>query len=144
MMSDLSTSPKVLRDVMRRSVERYPDRKAIIANDVTLTYEQLDRRSKQVASFLRTLSFERGDRIAFLSRNRVDYFELLFGGAQLGVVMVPVNWRLAPSEIVGVLTDAQPKAIFAEESLLSELNIGNSLEGFMVILLGRIMIRGPG
>jgi long-chain acyl-CoA synthetase len=136
MMSDLSTSPKVLRDVMRRSAERYPDRKAIIANDVTVTYEQLDRRSKQVASFLRTLSFERGDRIAFLSRNRVDYFELLFGGAQLGVVMVPVNWRLAPSEIVGVLTDAQPKAIFAEESLLSELNIGNSLEGFMVILLG--------
>jgi long-chain acyl-CoA synthetase len=47
-----------------------------------------------------------GDRIAFLDRNGIAYFDFLFGGALLGAVNVAVNWRLAPAEMGAIIDDS--------------------------------------
>ena len=47
-----------------------------------------------------------GDRVAFLDRNGIEFFEVFFGCALLGAVSVAVNWRLAPAEIAAILEDA--------------------------------------
>jgi long-chain acyl-CoA synthetase len=47
-----------------------------------------------------------GDRIAFLDRNGMAYFDFLFGGALIGAVNVAVNWRLAPAEMAAIIDDA--------------------------------------
>ena len=47
-----------------------------------------------------------GDRIAFLDRNGMAYFDFLFGGALIGAVNVAVNWRLAPAEMAAIIDDS--------------------------------------
>ena len=55
---------------------------------------------------------EPGDRVAFLDRNGIEYFEVFFGCALLGAVSVAVNWRLAPTEMAAVVEDAQATVLF--------------------------------
>ena len=47
-----------------------------------------------------------GDRIAFLDRNGMAYFDVLFGGSLIGAVNVAVNWRLAPAEMAAIIDDS--------------------------------------
>jgi long-chain acyl-CoA synthetase len=47
-----------------------------------------------------------GDRIAFLDRNGIAYFDFLFGGSLIGAVSVAVNWRLAPAEMAAIIDDS--------------------------------------
>src|ERR1700735_2987262 len=47
-----------------------------------------------------------GDRIAFLDRNGIAYFDFLFGGALIGAVNVAVNWRLSPAEMAAIIEDS--------------------------------------
>ena len=52
-----------------------------------------------------------GDRIAFLDRNGMAYFDFLFGGSLIGAVNVAVNWRLAPSEMAAIIDDSQAPCV---------------------------------
>ena len=47
-----------------------------------------------------------GDRVAFLDRNGMAYFDFLFGGSLIGAVNVAVNLRLAPAEMAAVIDDS--------------------------------------
>ena len=53
-----------------------------------------------------------GDRVAILTRNRIEFFELLFGCAKLGAILVPLNWRMPPAELDGLIADAEPALLF--------------------------------
>ena len=53
-----------------------------------------------------------GDRVAFLDRNGIEYFEVFFGCALLGAVSVAVNWRLAPAEMAAIIEDAGAPVLF--------------------------------
>ncbi|MFS2110826.1 fatty acid--CoA ligase [Sphingomonas sp. Sphisp140] len=73
----------------------------------------LDRRSDQVARALRAAGCRVGDRIAYLGKGSDEFFELLFGAARAGVVIVPVQWRLATAEICKILGNAEVSLLFA-------------------------------
>ena len=78
------------------------------ATGLTLTYAGLDRRAGQAASLLAARGVAKGDRVAILTRNRIEFFELLFGCARLGAILVPLNWRMPPAELDGLVADAEP------------------------------------
>ncbi len=94
-----------------------PERPAITCGDRTLSFGELDDRASRVAHALRRAGVRPGDRVAVLTRNRPEYFELLFGAARAGAVLVVLNWRLAPPEIAAILADAEPALVLvgAEE-----------------------------
>jgi long-chain acyl-CoA synthetase len=112
------TAPRVLADIIRIGRQRFPDRRAIVADDRTVTYAELDDRSSRVAVALASRGIGRGDRVAFLSLNRIEYYETMLGAAKVGAVTVPINWRLAPSEVGAVLADASPALLVIEAELL--------------------------
>ena len=60
----------------------------------------------RVAQAARRDGLDVGDRIAFLDRNGIAYFDFLFGGALIGAVNVAVNWRLAPTEMAAIIDDS--------------------------------------
>ena len=60
----------------------------------------------RVAQAARREGLDVGDRIAFLDRNGIAYFDFLFGGSLLGAVNVAVNWRLAPAEMAAIIDDS--------------------------------------
>jgi len=78
----------------------------------SLTYAALDARAARVAALMAEQGVAAGDRVAVLARNRIEYFELLFGCAKLGAVLVPLNWRMPPAELDGLIADAQPVLLF--------------------------------
>ena len=78
----------------------------------SLTYGELDRRAAKVATLLRDHGIGPGDRVAILCRNRIAFFEILFGCAKLGAILVPLNWRMPPAELDGLVADAEPAILF--------------------------------
>jgi fatty-acyl-CoA synthase len=94
-----------------------PDRTAVIFGDRRVTYDELDERSSRLASGLARSGFERGDRLAVLAYNRVEYLEVFFAVAKLGGVVVPVNYLFKPAEVRHLLDDSGARWMVVEDSL---------------------------
>jgi long-chain acyl-CoA synthetase len=105
---------QTLGDLLRRQRRERPDALAIRFQGEDLSYAQLWQRAARVAQALTRLGARPGSRVAHCERNSVVCFELLFGCALIGAVLVPVNWRLAREEIAWVLQDAQPVLLVAD------------------------------
>jgi acyl-CoA synthetase (AMP-forming)/AMP-acid ligase II len=78
-----------------------------------LTYLQFEHHACQVANGLAAAGVGRGDRVAYLGKNSLPYFEVLIGAAKIGAVMVPINWRLAAPEVAALLADCNPRWLLA-------------------------------
>jgi long-chain acyl-CoA synthetase len=89
---------------------------ATIDGERTRTWSEVADRVPRLAAGLRALGIGAGDRVAILALNSDRYLELHFAIAWAGAAMVPVNTRLAPPEIAYILKDADPVAIFVDES----------------------------
>src|SRR3546814_20613960 len=87
-----------LPDLIAKRAELTPDKVALeeIATGRCLTYAKLDRRAGQAASLMASRGVAEGDRVALVCRNRIAFFELLLGGAQLGAILVRLTWRMPP------------------------------------------------
>ncbi|HZZ47902.1 MAG TPA: long-chain fatty acid--CoA ligase [Pseudonocardia sp.] len=81
------------------------DHPAFIDGDRRFTYADLDRRTNQLAHALVELGVRRGDRVAVLLANCIEFVEILAACAKLGAIMVPVNTRLAAPEAGYILAD---------------------------------------
>ena len=87
-----------LADVVRASGGAARDKIALIVEDEAYSYAELDRRSNILANWLIASGVVPGDRIAVLSKNNAEFVFLLFAIAKAGAVLVPLNWRLSPTE----------------------------------------------
>ena len=82
------------------------DRIALIDGDRRITYTEFDRRTDQLARALRELGVRPGDRVAALLVNNAAFLETMFATAKLGAVFVPINFRLAATEVAFLLADS--------------------------------------
>ncbi len=89
-----------------------PRRVAIDFRDEHTTYAELDDRSERLAAALLAGGVRRGDRVATLTANAPEHVELFFACAKAGLVLQPVNHRLAPAEVTHQLDDAAPAVLF--------------------------------
>jgi acyl-CoA synthetase (AMP-forming)/AMP-acid ligase II len=98
---------------------RCPDRVAILCEDRAVTYGELHRRSNRTAHALRAAGAARGSRVAYLGKESEHYYDLLFGCAKAGAVLVPVNWRLTAPEVDHILRDSGTGLLFVEDEFLA-------------------------
>jgi acyl-CoA synthetase (AMP-forming)/AMP-acid ligase II len=89
-----------------------PGRMAMTQEDRSYTYGQLEEWTAKIATYLSNAGLKKGDRVAWIGKNSDLYFTLFFGAARLGVVMVPVGWRLASAEWAFIVNDTQAKLLF--------------------------------
>jgi fatty-acyl-CoA synthase len=94
-----------------------PDRTAIVFGDRLVTYRELDERSDARAADLAARGLERGDRLATLTGNSPEHVEVFFACAKAGLILLPLNWRLAKPELEYQLADAEPKLLLVEDGL---------------------------
>ncbi len=102
----------VLADIPRIQARAQPRTTAQIFRDRATNYAELDQHANQVANGLIALGCRPGTRIGYLGKNSDLYFELLLGALKANVVLVPVNWRLAPPEAAAILIDAGVAILF--------------------------------
>ena len=108
-----------------------PEREAIvdIPTGRRLSFGALESRIDQLCHGLTDAGLVKGDRIAILSRNSIEYFEVYYACARAGLIAQPLNWRLAPEEISRILLDGDPAAFLCESEFLSERNAVKDLLG---------------
>lgn len=103
--------------LIERNAAHAPDKAAIHFEGQTLSYASFNRRIERVSCALKSqFGIGRGDRIAILSLNRPDHLALLYACARLGAILVPLNWRLAVSEQLFILSDCGAKMLVLEQS----------------------------
>ncbi|MFJ7903099.1 long-chain-fatty-acid--CoA ligase [Streptomyces sp. NPDC096198] len=107
--------PRTLVETARLHAERQPDTPAVLCEGRTLTYAGLHRESNRIAHALTAAGLRPGDRIAYLGKESEHYYEVLFGCAKTGTVLVPVNWRLTAPEAGHILQDSATRLLFLEE-----------------------------
>jgi long-chain acyl-CoA synthetase len=91
-----------------------PTTPAVVFEGRTVTYEQLHRVSNRIAHAIQAAGLAPGDRVAYLGKESEHYYEILFGCAKSGTVLVPVNWRLTAPEVSHILRDSGTRLLFLE------------------------------
>jgi acyl-CoA synthetase (AMP-forming)/AMP-acid ligase II len=119
-----------LGTLLRERAAAHPDRIAIVAGNERISYAEVDRRATRVANGLIAAGIKPGARIALLDKNDPNYFELQFGCAKAGAVLVPINTRLAPPEIAYIVKDSGAEMLcygpdFAPAIAAIESELGN-------------------
>jgi hypothetical protein len=97
--------------------KRTPDRVALVElhRGRETDHDELAQRVRALAwSLQERYGLGQGDRITVLSRNDSRVFEVLCACANLGAIAVPLNWRLTPNELIGIVTDADPGVLIHE------------------------------
>lgn len=96
---------------------RNPDREALIEMPArrSRTFEAFEERTCRLANaFHDRFGLAKGDRIAVLSRNRIEFMEVYIAAARAGFVTLALNWRLAVPELARILEDGTPSILIVD------------------------------
>lgn len=110
-----------LAGVIEEQAGRIPVETALIFEGRSFTYADMETRANRAAQALLALGLTRGDRLCWLARNVATFWHALLGASKIGVVMAPVNWRLAPAEIAQIIADARPALFVGEKMFIDPL-----------------------
>ncbi|TCU67330.1 acyl-CoA synthetase (AMP-forming)/AMP-acid ligase II [Bradyrhizobium sp. R2.2-H] len=113
--------PASLWAMIAEACARNPDGEALIAGNVRLSWQQAVEQAARIAAGFRRLGLQRGDRIAILLGNRVEFPLLLFAAAHEGLVTVLLGTRQQKPEIAYVLTDCGARILIHEAALAERL-----------------------
>jgi len=103
---------------LRYAEQQYPCRTAVVCNQESFTYGQFADRARRLAGALHQAGVQRGDRVAFLSSNCHRLLEAYYGVLEAGAVLLPLNIRLASSELGYILNDSGATILFVEKQFL--------------------------
>ena len=111
-----------LKDLLASSCVRFADLPAYNSMGTVMTYRQLDEASRAFATWLQKVArLQRGDRVALMMPNLLQYPVALFGVLRAGMVVVNVNPLYTPRELEHQLKDAGASAIVVLENFAHTL-----------------------
>ncbi len=107
----------MLEDVFKK----YGSRPAFTCMGKTLTFDQVDKLSRQFGAYLHSRGLEPGDKIALMMPNLLQYPVVLFGAMRAGLIVVNTNPLYTPREMLHQFTDSGCKAIVIAENFAANL-----------------------
>ena len=118
-----------LGEYLERTVERFPDRRAFVLRERTVSWKELGQIVDRLALALIDLGISHGDKVAVLFPNRPEFIYATLALAKLGVVHIPISERLREREIRFILDRTEAVGIimvdefwnFSFSDLLSEI-----------------------
>ncbi|MBB5211294.1 acyl-CoA synthetase [Microbulbifer hydrolyticus] len=111
-------------DLLAQRARVTPERPALedLESGEHYNYREFNERAARLAAAAREhWGLREGDRLAYLGHSRAEFFAMLFGCAKAGLILVPMNWRLAVPELEVLMDDCTPAALvfggeFADEA----------------------------
>jgi fatty-acyl-CoA synthase len=97
-----------------RALDLYPRKTGVVSGAARFTYAQFAERCERLAAGLLSLGVDPADRVAYLSFNNHQLLEGYFGVLLAGAIVMPLNVRLTPFELTGILKHAEPRVLFYE------------------------------
>jgi acyl-CoA synthetase (AMP-forming)/AMP-acid ligase II len=127
--------PQSMAEILLQGVQRFGDRPYVVFPDRTLTFESIIGPVAAVAHGLRhKYGVERGDRVAIVSANRVEFVLTFWAATALGAVTVALNGWWTGSEMAYALGVTKPKLLIGDRRRLDRLS-GLDLGGLPVVVI---------
>ncbi|MBN1832700.1 MAG: acyl--CoA ligase [Deltaproteobacteria bacterium] len=138
-MDYIEQNHTLIHHFLEQSAEAYPDKIALIQEDVRATYAEINTKANQIAHWLINQGVQSGDRVVLLLENSLEYVIGYYGALKASAVVAPLSTDLKPDGLNPLLAELEPKAIISSsrfERLLKATDL--SIPG-----LDRIVISKP-
>ena len=110
-----------LHDYLDFRARLHPESDFALFGDTRLSYAQAQGASRRLANALRSAGLEPGDRVAVLAKNSLECVLLFYAASRVGVVPVPLNYRLAGPEWSYIVNDAGARMVVARGEFVAAL-----------------------
>jgi long-chain acyl-CoA synthetase len=121
--------PPHLAAIFRAAVEGAPDATALVEGERRVTYRELGDTVERIAGNLAALGVGKGDRVALILGNRIEFMEATYAVIRLGAVVVPINLRQRKPENEYVLAQSGAMVLIHEADLRAEMPEPGTLPG---------------
>lgn len=131
-----------LVEMFDSTFEKYRSKQAFTCMGASITFDQLDKQSKLFGAYLISRGMEKGDKIALMMPNLLQYPIALFGALRAGLVVVNTNPLYTPREMKHQFTDSEVKAIVIAENFAANLEkiIGEtSIKAVIIASIGEML-----
>ena len=105
-------------EFLRRARRLYPDREAVVDEDLRFTYSEFGRRCDRWSAALQHLGVEKGDRVAYIAPNTHAQLESFYAVPQIGAVLVPINYRLVADDFAYIIEHSGAKVVCVHSDYL--------------------------
>ncbi|MHC1774254.1 MAG: long-chain fatty acid--CoA ligase [Lentimicrobium sp.] len=114
----------IVTDWFSKWADYTPDKVAVSEFETgkNLTYAQLNHMGNRFSDLLTSdYGLKKGDRLAILAENCLEYIILLVVAQKTGIILVPLNYRLTPREIDFLISDSAPELLITEDLFLDKI-----------------------
>jgi fatty-acyl-CoA synthase len=94
---------------VQRWSELHPNKPAVIFENERISYAALHQRANKTSCWLQAVGIEKGDRVAVMLNNRIEFIEIFLACSRLGAIFVPLNFRISAAELDYYLRNARPR-----------------------------------
>ncbi|HZX87111.1 MAG TPA: AMP-binding protein [Reyranella sp.] len=98
-----------------RNAAAWPGKQAVLCEDKARSWRDFDRRINRIARTLAGMGVGRGDKIAILAANSIEYLETFMGGLRAGACVVPLSTMAAADALEKMLDDCDAKVLFLSQ-----------------------------
>ncbi len=112
---------KSFTDVITKGAAEKGETEMVIMGDERVTWAEMHRRAGRVANALAAEGVGSQDRVAYIDKNAIEYFEIVFGSGFRNAVTVAVNWRLAPPEMAYIVNNSEARVLIVHEEFAEHL-----------------------
>lgn len=109
-------------ELLKLAYEKYPNNKALISHDKSITYKELYFRATELSKKLHDQGIKARDKVIIYAENSIFFYIAYFAVWQIGGIVVPLNTFLHEKELSFIINDSEPKLIFCSESLKINLD----------------------
>lgn len=107
----------MLPDWLHQRASLTPERLALVASGARWSFRELNERVSGAAGWLQTLGVQSGERVAVLARNSASYVVAVHAISRAGAVLVPLNTRLTPTELLWQINHLGVRLLLTDEAL---------------------------
>ena len=104
-----------LGEILAVNAKKYRDKLALKERGRAFTFRELNQRTNQLANALTSMGLKKGGKVSCLLENSIEIVELYIATAKTGIVLNPVNFRLAPKDVEYIVNNSDAEAIVAHE-----------------------------
>ena len=112
-MAWFAPKPLLIPDILAQNQAVRGNKPAVIIDDEIITWSEFGVGTAKVANALLDTGLEHGDRVVILMKNSYEMVEAMFGVIRAGLVAVPLNVSIADAAIIGMISNAEAKAVLA-------------------------------
>lgn len=109
-------------NMLRQNALKFKDKPAVVFQNKTRTYGELNERSNQLANAFIERGYKKDDKVAVLMKNHGVYADIIVGLSKIGVVIVPMNYRLVGSEIEYILQNSDSRGLILTSEYVDEVS----------------------